>query len=773
MRSPLTVLALALLATTAHATPTTPADAPPVDALGRAVVDREGREVSFDDGPDAWPLGVLPAPDPRVSATCPAAARPDGPVLAPLPFQLEWYRPALDRPIGLQGLAVADLDGDGTREIVLSTGLDAWMILHKQGATYEQVWASLPMASPIEALRVARFGDETFVLIGHEDGSLDLVDAASHATFRTIATSATDFYGLSVANLDADPTPEAVFCDGDEIFRVDLESGVVTTQAMTCYDLAVGQIDDEPGLEIAVANDATPAYAIDAASGAVEWTNNLGFGSQVEVGDVDGDGRDEIVTGVYWYDGIRVWDGDTHSFGTTVSVFNLATIALANADADTALEILYGDAQWGSVHILDGATGQQQGLINNPEHGVTGIAVGDVDPGGPIEVVWGAGYSSSGADHLYVGDTASSTRKWESADLSGGYYGLGGGDLDDDGASEIYYASRTSNSGYAGGVHFVHDGATKALEQQGPSSPTTAIWRFATADATGSAAHELFTAGTYWAGYTGRLECTDVAGNPIWSALGDDGLSFRSMAFANVDADSDLELVASVGVEHTGAPGSFVYVYDATNGAFEWKTASMGMSSFPIFSLLRVANVDADPGLEAVVADRGHSAWIWDLTTHNYQQSTLDLGIVSVDTPDLDGDGTAEIVIGTDDGLIETVDPATGNPTLLHSVGTPVNSLVTHELTGDATLDFLFACSGFLEIRDGVDGLQRWSSGFLGAGAGLDDTVRVGDFDGDGETEILVSVARGVVMFGDDERDGTLLRDGFESGGLMKWVVAN
>ena len=80
-------------------------------------------------------------------------------------------------------------------------------------------------------------------------------------------------------------------------------------------------------------------------------------------------------------------------------------------------EILYGDGQWGSIHAMNAVNGTQLWAISNPEHGVTRIAVSDVDGDGNLEVMWGAGWTSTGADHFYVYDLSSRTQEFTSEDI--------------------------------------------------------------------------------------------------------------------------------------------------------------------------------------------------------------------------------------------------------------------------------------------------------------------------------------------------------------------
>jgi hypothetical protein len=70
---------------------------------------------------------------------------------------------------------------------------------------------------------------------------------------------------------------------------------------------------------------------------------------------------------------------------------DIGAIRLANIDGDGTKELLVGDGQWGSVRAYDPLTLQLKGTVQNPEHGVTEIAVVDLDGDGKPELLWGAG----------------------------------------------------------------------------------------------------------------------------------------------------------------------------------------------------------------------------------------------------------------------------------------------------------------------------------------------------------------------------------------------
>ncbi len=57
-------------------------------------------------------------------------------------------------------------------------------------------------------------------------------------------------------------------------------------------------------------------------------------------------------------------------------------------NSDGAIDVIYGDDQWGEIHALDSQTGEELGQVDNPEHGVVGLSIGDYDGDGINEISW-------------------------------------------------------------------------------------------------------------------------------------------------------------------------------------------------------------------------------------------------------------------------------------------------------------------------------------------------------------------------------------------------
>jgi hypothetical protein len=728
----------------------------PLDAQGRELIGPTGSRLHYDDsqrppppraaelkGPDAA-RGVDPA-DPAMEGFASTLAAGD------LQVRQEWFRATFGTGIGATGLSVVDLDADGDTEIVASAspgGFAAssyWYIVSRQGAGYAQEWVSGAYAASLQNVRVAQADADAAleVLVG-TGNQVHIYDGATRSLQQTLNLPTGTQRGLTVADVDADGSRELVFCDSTDLYVLDLATGAVEYRGVGQggKDVAVGNVDADAALELVVANGTAAGLVVDGLSRAVQWSNPAGFGDLVRVGNLDADAPAEIVAGFTWTTGLRVYNGDTQTLAYNVPVSNLAAVRLADVEGDGATELLYGDAQWGSVHVLDGATGVQKFALANPEHGVTDIGVGNVDADAAKEILWGAGFTSTGEDHLYVADSATRVRDWESQDISGPFYALGYGDVDADGRTELLHGSFESDSGYSDGLFFFHDAATYALEyQSGPptGSDITGLWRIQAANVDADAQAEVFV--TSSVGYDGVIICYDgLTRAEQWRAR-QSAVSFRSMQLVDVDGDGALEVVASVGVETSGAAGAFVYVFDAASGALEWKSPALS-GGWQQITLLRVANVDADAALEIVAGDRSQGLWIIDAGTRVVQLDTASLNLSALELVDLDNDGVAEIVIGNTGGQLLVVDEVSGAPiqSLFSAASGPIQGLAIRDMNLDGVKDYVFAHQDRLHVVNGSTGGYEWSSDLLGTQVGAHDSLLVADLDADGRLEMVINV---------------------------------
>jgi len=119
--------------------------------------------------------------------------------------------------------------------------------------------------------------------------------------------------------------------------------------------------------------------------------------------------------------------------------------------------------------------------------------------------------------------------------------------------------------------------------------------------------------------YDGVVEIYDFGSDDTFSlqwtnASRPFGSPFYSVDAVDVDGDGALEIVAGGGMEHTGAEGIFIYVYDYETGAEVWHSLHLG-GSFRGVTGLQLADYDQDGRLEIAGMLDGGDVYLFDGVT--------------------------------------------------------------------------------------------------------------------------------------------------------------
>jgi hypothetical protein len=588
----------------------------PTDQEGRPLRDSEGKLLNYE---------TSPAFSPTVAKAFATAASSTLALPAVTPESPEWQYSVFGTSIGSSGILIEQ--NNGVREIYVGGsarggfwGNDFWQVLRWDGVAknYQQAWVSAPLTAGLIRLAVGNVtGDADREIVATlQDGTVIFYNLADKSITGRI-TLVSGLRQMRLHDLDSDGRAEIVVTTESEL-RVYSGTGTLLWSVPTAGggDLVIANMDADSGVEIAT----TSGKVVDATTHAVQWTYANGFGSILRAADVDGDGRAELISSAGWYQ-IYCYDVDTMLPKWSIATdLDIGAIELANVDADPLPELLIGDGQWGEIHAFELSTRVQQWQIPNPEHGVTQIAVGDVDSDGKLEVLWGAGASSTGEDHLYVADIATLTREWENVHLDGPFLSPVVADLDGDGTMELVTATTESDAGYSSGRILVFDAETRAL--RGISNPVcdnyswTGIRSLKVRDIDGDGGKDIIIA-TDWL-YDGTIEIYGFSKQNAFTrkwtnAVRPSGSPFTVADVIDIDGDGALEVVAANGIAHTGSAGGYIRFYDLATRQQEWQSVQIGAGWSGITGM-EIGDFDHDGRLEVLALVPGQNITSFDGT---------------------------------------------------------------------------------------------------------------------------------------------------------------
>jgi VCBS repeat protein len=144
--------------------------------------------------------------------------------------------------------------------------------------------------------------------------------------------------------------------------------------------------------------------------------------------------------------------------------------------------------------------------------------------------------------------------------------------------------------------------------------------------------------------------------------------------------------------------------------------------------------------LEIVAAEDGGALSVVDGVGRRVETTVAGLGVTALDTLDTNGDGVAEVFVGTSRGSVGRVDLDSKSVLDERFVSSaPVVALQVRDLDGDGTADFTFSDGQSVHVVDGRSRFREWSSERIGSEVGRFDSLILADLDGDGRTEIFVN----------------------------------
>ena len=340
-------------------------------------------------------------------------------------YETEWVSSELDKiPIGI---AIGDLDNDGNNDIAVTTGNPGepkddegnggegfLYVFERSGTGFEEVFKSSDIDAAL-GVTISELDGSTNPEIGIATGYLEIIDATSGTTELHGAVKVWGYGGSSYSqewtsgNLgqivggidsgdpDGDGDNELVVGTGGDSrdgsqanaeVRVYQRSGgsytldgsVMNPARYKAYGIEVGDLNGDGSEEIVVGTgekgESKPRLIIyDGSSHSEEYSKDVDSNSVwgIESGDFDSDGEPELIYGtsggeLFIYDGIEPGTFEAKTSALSGKTGHYGGIAIGNADNDGALELVVGSDAYLWMFTTEGQT-------NKPDLAIEGDSI--------------------------------------------------------------------------------------------------------------------------------------------------------------------------------------------------------------------------------------------------------------------------------------------------------------------------------------------------------------------------------------------------------------
>ena len=521
-----------------------------------------------------------------------------------------------------------------------------------------------------------------------------------------------------------------------QVIEANLSSNNNGFSNFTIKDLALDDIDNDGSLEIAVLTDnqivifdantfnyeqsisyggnsfsignfisnknqiaLNTGYLIEVndAESSVVWDYSiLGFSNTfLKAGDIDNDGLDEIIAADQWYN-LRVFNADTRGLLWEYTTDqDISTLNIYDVTDDAIPEVIYGDRQGSSIYALNDTGSLLWKTGNQFDSGVTDVLVTDLDQDSSLELIWGAGYYSSGPDYLYVYDIDTAEIEWTSPETNGPYYGVAFGDLNGDNIPDRIYISFESQASFGDGIVTAINGATDEVLWKTSSNTFegfawSGLQDVTIADIDGDNINEVLVATDRL--YEGRVYILNSADGSVNSKIEFENQTIYSVKVADIDGDGSNEIIA--GGEQN------IYLVDGTTLATISTLPNLGNNGGLIRSF-ELMNIDDDESLE-IIALRERIFIIDPDNNSLIPSSTLHTSIAI--SKDIFSDENI-IYLGDAEGMLSILKPDGSTEKITQLCNASVDSLETFN-----PVTLLFTCEGRLATYDIVGSKVTWQS---------------------------------------------------------------
>lgn len=679
-----------------------------------------------------------------------------------------WSRTPLGYGIGERGLSALDVDGDGRAELFAAPeGENYWYELRREGL-FRQSWSSFLDEAELVALDAVSSpsGAKVAVLYSH---SLRIFDARSKVELLNVTTATWTNTDVALGDLDLDGVLDAVICDDETLYLYELANGTQTAlrNGFGCLDVVLGQTDADPQLEIVIAGNPTGGYVLDGVSLVVEWGDLEGFGPQIALGDLDGDGRDEILASSDFDTAARALDPESNSeLWRREGNYYPPALFVADLDPAPGSEAVVHE-RYGSLFLLAGTSGELLRAHAVETSSVSRFAAADTDGDGDLELLWSGGECCYSYDDIWAIEGGSNVLQRVSEGARSMEGTIAVGEFGTDPVKEVALAARFNEPDQAPVQLVVLDMAQGRQVRRSSFDSTTASGNVSAMigmQVDADAASELCVASS---DALGPVRCVD--GQTFEEEWAGGSLGYVSvLAAAELDGDPAPEILA-------GTSGPAIEAREGDSGWLKWRTPEINPNLDAIDRLLAI-DVDGD-GLDEVIGRLatyyyGSGALaLFSGATGDLLSGPWALSVWALAKPTLMENPPYRVYVALSDKTIRGLDPQTGTPSApLATLPGISRQLAVVDLDRDGTLDFVVVDQVmYLHVVDGATATVAWAGPYLGpTGYGwVDLSLEAGDLDGNGVPDFAVASRYGLFYF-----EGPLFEvftDGFESGNTLAW----